>query len=329
ELMAEAIKMTGKKDLNPNFLLNALISVDNAAWMLYAAENRFNTFDSMIPEAFKKGISYHNEKVAVMFQVSYGMPLEDIGLAVERGYFLIKIKTGQPGTQEEMIQKDMDRLTQVHNFLKNKRTPNTSDGKLLYTMDANGRYETKAILQRYVDHAKKIGALNQVLFIEEPLHEDNEEYVGDTGVRIGADESVREASDALRRLDQGYSLMVLKGIAKTLSKSIKIAMLAHERNIPCICADLTVNPILIDWNKNLASRVAPFPGLGMGMMETNGDMNYQNWKNMISYHPAAEVSWTQVKNGAFNLNKDFYNRSGGIFERSPHYSDLINPAALQ
>ena len=60
-----------------------------------------------------------------------------------------------------------------------------------------------------------------------------------------------------------------------------------------------------------------------GIMETNGDMNYRNWQNMVNYHPAAGASWMQVKNGAFELNKDFYERSGGIFEPSGHYQDMF------
>jgi len=118
-------------------------------------------------------------------------------------------------------------------------------------------------------------------------------------------------------------VMVLKGIAKTLSLSIKIAKLAAERNVPCMCADLTVNPILIDWNKNLAAHLAPFPIINMGMMETNGDMHYVNWKNMVNYHPAASAPWMIPKNGVFELNSDFYERSGGIFEPSAHYESMF------
>ncbi len=147
--------------------------------------------------------------------------------------------------------------------------------------------------------------------------------VQDTGLRIGADESVHNEADALKRLEQGYTAMVLKGIAKTLSMSMKIAKLAHDRNVPCMCADLTVNPILIDWHKNLASRLAPFPGIGMGLMETNGNLNYSNWQNMVNYHPLGSAPWTQVKNGVFELTNDFYNRSGGILEQSTHYQDMF------
>jgi L-alanine-DL-glutamate epimerase-like enolase superfamily enzyme len=319
KLKAAAKRITDKDDISENFILNSLISVDNAAWLLYARENEVSDFVTLLPETYRDALSHQNEKVAVMFQVPYGMPVSEIQDAVARGYFIIKLKTGFPGTQEEMLAKDMERLTQVHAALKNYRTSQTPDEKLIYTLDANGRYEKKETLQRYLQHAEKIGALNQILFAEEPFPEENTESVHDIPVRVAADESVHDASGALQRIAQGYSTFVLKGIAKTLSRSIAIAKVAHEHNIPCACADLTANPILIDWNKNLAARVAPFPELGMGMIETNGDMNYQNWEQMRTYHPFAEASWTQVQNGVFELTNDYYQQSGGIFARSIHY----------
>jgi L-alanine-DL-glutamate epimerase-like enolase superfamily enzyme len=323
ELYIQAKRLTGKKDLNINFVYNALIGTDNAAWLLYAAENGLKTFDELIPRAYQKGLAYRNKKVAVLYQIPYGMPMQDLKDAVQTGYFAFKIKTGYPGSQEEMLRKDIERLSQIHDVLKDFRTEQTPDGKLIYTMDANARYERKDTLQRYLDHAKKIGAFNQILFYEEPLTEHNEENVLDTGIRIGADESIHTEADALRRIEQGYGAMVLKGIAKTLSQSLKIAQLSAERNIPCLCADLTVNPILIDWNKNLSARLTPFPGFDMGFLETNGDMNYRNWKNMLNYHPSAGASWLQARNGVFELNDDYFARSGGIFEPSNHYQDMF------
>ncbi len=323
ELIIQAEQITGRKDLNVNFLYNALVSTDNAAWLLYAAENQYKNFDEMIPEPYKKGLSHRNDKVAIMYQIPYGMPMQEIKDAAKAGFFVFKIKTGYPGSQDVMLQNDMERLTQVHNALRGLRTNQTDNGKLIYTMDANARYERKETLMRYLDHAKKIGAFEHILFYEEPLTEQNGEDVSDVGIRIAADESVHNEMDALRRIEQGYGAMVLKGIAKTLSQSMKIANLAAERQIPCLCADLTVNPILIDWNKNLTARLMPFPGIGMGFMETNGDMNYRNWKNMLGYHPLAGASWTQARNGVFELNADYYERSGGIFEPSTHYTDMF------
>jgi hypothetical protein len=64
----------------------------------------------------------------------------------------------------------------------------------------------------------------------------------------------------------------------------------------------------------------------MSLMETNGDMNYRNWKNMVSYNPAGGASWTKVKNGGFELDEEFYARSGGIFEPSAHYEAMFPKA---
>ncbi len=315
--------ITGKQDLNTNFVFNALVGVDNAAWLTYAAENKFSSFEEMIPEQYKKALSHRNKKIAIMYQIPYGMPMEDLKNAVKQGYFVFKIKTGAPGSQSEMIQADIERLSLIHETLKEYRTEQTDNGKLIYTMDANARYEKKETLLRYLDHARKIGAIDQILLIEEPLNEKNEESVADIDIRIGADESVHDEQSAINRLDLGYKVMVLKGIAKTLSMSVKIAKLAAERNVPCMCADLTVNPILIDWNKNLAAHLAPFPVINMGMMETNGDMNYVNWKNMVNYHPAAHASWMIPNKGVFELSPDFYERSGGIFDTSTHYQSMF------
>lgn len=323
EVYIEGQKLTGKRELSKIFALNALISADNAAWLLYAAENNVTNFDAMVPEPYKKALSYHNKKIAIICLASYNLPIAELKKAVQQGYFVIKIKIGQPGTQEEMLQKDMARLTEVHEAIKNARTSQTKTGKLFYSLDANARYEKKATFIRLLDHARKIGAAGQILFVEEPLQEVNEENVADIGIRIAADESAHDEAGALRRLQQGYSALALKGIAKTLSLSMKMAKLAHDRGIPCLCADLTVNPILVNWHKNLAARIAPFPELDMGIMETNGDLNYLNWQKMLTYTSYRQSSWASVKNGAFDLDSNFYDKSGGIFETPGHYQKML------
>jgi len=323
EVILEGKRITGKSDLNINFVYNALVSIDNAAWLVYASENKYKSFEKMIPGSFQDALLHRNDKIAIMYQIPYGMPMQDLLIAAQKGYFVFKVKTGSPGTQSEMLKADMERLSLIHNTLKDLRTDNTSNGKLIYTMDANARYQKKESLLKYLDHAKNIGAFDQILLIEEPLNESNIENVSDVGILIAADESVHDVESALSRLDLGYNVLVLKGIAKTLSLSVKIAKLAAERNIPCLCADLTVNPILIDWHKNLAAHLTPFPGINMGLMETNGDMNYANWNNMLDYHPGAHASWMKVKNGVFELTPDFYQRSGGIFEPSEHYESMF------
>src|SRR5690606_8386930 len=98
----------------------------------------------------------------------------------------------------------------------------------------------KRILSYAFYHARKIGAFDQIAVVEEPFEENNEVYVGDMGVIIGADESAHTVEDAAKRIEQGYGAIVLKGIAKTLSMTLKIAKLAAEKKVPCFCADLTV-----------------------------------------------------------------------------------------
>jgi len=318
-----AVRITGKADVNRNFVYNAMVGPDNAAWVLYARVNGFQQFDQMIPPGFREALAHRNRKIAVMFQVPYGMPVSEIQQAVQDGYFVIKIKAGAPGDQEQMLAADMQRLTQIHQAIGHLTTHQTADGKLIYTVDANGRYEKKSSLQKYLAHADKIGALQHIQLYEEPFVETNQESVDDLGIRVGADESVHTEADALRRLDQGYSVLVLKGIAKTLSLSLKIARLTAQKNKTCICADLTVNPILVDWHKNLAARLAPFPGLGMGMMETNGAMNYVRWKEMQQYHPMAGAPFTAVKQGCFELDDDFYTSSAGILMPAAHYENMF------
>jgi L-alanine-DL-glutamate epimerase-like enolase superfamily enzyme len=316
-------KICVKDDLRQTFALNALVAVDNTAWLLYAAENGITTFDDMIPGAYKPALSHHHNKVASIPLMAYSIPVTEIKAAVDHGYFFMKIKIGQPGTQAEMLEKDMARLTEIHKAIGEARTPYTQNGKLPYYFDANGRYEKKESLLRLLDHAKKIGAFDQIAIIEEPFDELMEIDIQDIPVRIAADESAHTEKDALNRIQMGYKAIALKAIAKTLSMTMKIARVAHDHDVPCFCADLTVNPILVEWNKNVAARLAPFPGLGLGLLETNGHQNYKNWEKMRDYFPCKNEPWATTKQGVFELGEDYFARSGGIFMNSPHYEEMF------
>jgi L-alanine-DL-glutamate epimerase-like enolase superfamily enzyme len=326
ELHAYARRVTGLPDLHPAFVLNALVPVDNAAWLLYAAENGYATFDEMIPAPYRPGLSHRHRQVASLPSVTFALPLDEVRKTAEEGYFIIKLKLGHPGTQEEMIQRDMARLTEVVGAIDHLRTPHTPDGRLRYDLDPNSRYESGDTLLRLLDHARKLGILDRVVVVEEPFGAHDETAVGDLPVLVAADESATTLADARRRFDQGYRAMALKGIAKTLSRTIQIAQLCHERGIACMAADLTVNPVLVDWNKSVAARLAPFPGMTVGMIETNGHQQYREWRRMESYHPCADAPWRRVSRGVFEVGDDFYARSGCIFERSAHYEALLRPA---
>lgn len=323
EVYAYGKKITRNPDLRKTFALNSLVCVDNAAWLLYAQENNMNHFDDMIPDIYKPGLSYRHDKVASIPSFSVGAKVEEIKAAADQGYFIMKLKTGSAGTQKEMLEKDIAFLSAVHAAIGDYETPYTKNGKIPYYFDANGRYDTKDTLWRFLDHAKKIGALEQIAVIEEPFGERNEVYVGDMGVRIAADESAHTVEDAATRIEQGYTAIAVKAIAKTLSMTMKITQLAYEKQIPCFCADLTVNPILVDWNKCVAARLAPFPNMDIGLQETNGHQYYKNWDTMMSYHPLAGAQWTKTRKGVYVTGKSFYQQSGGIFQPSAHYQQMF------
>ncbi|WP_229209122.1 mandelate racemase/muconate lactonizing enzyme family protein [Dyadobacter sediminis] len=325
EVLDYGRKITGNPNLRKTFALNALVCVDNAVWILYARENNIMQFDDLVPAEYKPGLSYRHEKVASIPAFSVGTSAERIRQAAEEGYFIMKLKTGSAGTQQEMIEKDIAFLTAVHEAIGHFETPYTRNGKIPYYFDANGRYEKKETLLRFLDHAGKIGALDQIAVIEEPFEESNETFVGDLGVRIAADESAHTVEDAAHRIELGYSAIAVKAIAKTLSMTMKITQLAYEKKVPCFCADLTVNPILVDWNKNVAARLQPFPGMSVGLQETNGHQYYKNWDKLMSYHPGSNGSWARTQKGVYITDETFYAQSGGILLPSAHYDDLFIP----
>ena len=316
-------KVAANPSLRATYALNSLVAVDNAVWVLFARENGMTSFDEMIPDAYRPALSAHHAKCASIPLFSYKVPVGEIKDAVDSGYFFMKIKIGQPGTQEEMLAKDMARVSQIHAALKDCRTPYTKNGKLPYYFDANGRYEKKETLLKFIDHLKAIGAYEQVAIIEEPFDEYADIDVNDIPLRLAADESAHTVKDALARIEMGYKAMALKPIAKTMSMSMKIAQAAYEKGIPCFCADLTVCPVMVEWNKAVAARLPAFPGIGdLGLVETNGHMNFRNWETMRKDLVYEQAHWTRTEKGVFECDADYYAKSGGILEPMPRYEKM-------
>lgn len=316
-------KVAANDALRATYALNALVAVDNAAWVLFARENGIDSFDRMIPDAYRPALSSHHAKCASIPLFSYKVPPAEIKAAVDSGYFFMKIKIGQPGTQEEMLAKDMARVSQIHAALKDCRTPYTKSGRLPYYFDANGRYERKETLLRFIDHLKKIGAYDQVAIVEEPFDEHADVDVSDIPLRLAADESAHTVKDALERIEMGYRAMALKPIAKTMSMSMKIAQAAFEKGVPCFCADLTVCPALVEWNKAVAARLPAFPGIGdLGLVETNGHQNFRNWETMRRDLAYPDAHWTRTERGVFECDADYYAKSGGILQPMPRYERM-------
>jgi L-alanine-DL-glutamate epimerase-like enolase superfamily enzyme len=231
EVHAYGATLTHRKDLLKTFALNALVAVDNAAWLLYASQNNIHTLDHLIPEKYRPALSYKNDQVASIPSISYATPESELATLADQGYFILKIKIGAPGTQEEMLQKDMERMTFIHSKLGQRATNQSESGKILYYPDANGRYESIDTFNRFLDHCKKIGAYDHIVVVEEPFVESLKEDVSNIDVKLAADESAHTYEDALERIEMGYTALALKPIAKTLSMTLKIAKLAYDRNI--------------------------------------------------------------------------------------------------
>ncbi|MCK4922656.1 MAG: twin-arginine translocation signal domain-containing protein, partial [Bacteroidales bacterium] len=121
EVYQYGVKITANPHLRKTFALNALVGVDNAVWMLFAAENGIENFDDLIPEKYRPALSNHHKTVASIPLMAYSIPVSEIVDTADAGYYFMKIKIGQPGTQEEMLAKDMDRLSAIHTAIGHYR----------------------------------------------------------------------------------------------------------------------------------------------------------------------------------------------------------------
>jgi len=319
-------KITGLKNLRKTFILNALVPVDMALWKLYAVENNIKSFDYMMPDFIKPALQTRQNLLASVPLITYGLEINEITKLVENGAYIIKIKLGNDPNKdndpEKMLSWDKERLTKIHAALKEFHTKYTNNNKIAYYLDANGRYDTKERLLRLIEHIYKINALEQIVIFEEPFSEDNEIDVSGLPVKIAADESIHCVKDAEKFINLGYQAIALKPIAKTLSMTLKILEVAYKKNISCFCADLTVNPLMADWNKNIAARLNNLRGIKTGVLEVNGNQYYLNWEKMKTYHPMGRETWVNPQNGFFILDENFYKTSGGIYENAPHYTEI-------
>lgn len=315
--------LTGRADLRPTFTLNAAVSLDLALWKLHAATEGFKVFSELIPREYRSAFPGRQRAVTRIPLITYNLPAAELLDLVEEGHFLLKIKIGQGGSQRQMLEKDLDRLEQIHRLLRDKRTEQTDSGRLAYYLDANGRYETKETLLGLVSGLEKMGALDQVVLLEEPFPDDCELDVHDLPVRVAADESLHGIEDVRRKIGSGYGAVALKPAGKTLSMSILMAAEAQKQGVPSFVADSACVPLLLDWNRNVAAHLPPFPGLPSGILESNGAQNYENWATLIRDHPCAGASWLESKGGMYWLDESFYLSGGGIFHSAGHYEELI------
>jgi L-alanine-DL-glutamate epimerase-like enolase superfamily enzyme len=317
------IQLTGNRNLKKTFTLNSLVALDLALWKLMAREAGLADFGQMIPEEFRTALGHRLTRIARLPVVSYDCSMGELFRLAEEGHFFLKIKVGQAGTTEEMIKKDQVRLEEIQRAFQGKKPPRAPGGEFLYYLDANGRYPDKASLMKLINYAERIGMLGQIALVEEPFPGEARQDVSDLPVRIAADESVEDEIQVIDRINLGYQAMAIKPAGKTLSMSLKMIRTAYARGVTCFVADNACVPLLVEWNKNIAARLDPFPGLEAGIMESNGEQNYRDWRKMILEHPLYGAGWIEPREGFFHLDEEFYRTSGGIFLEPGAYQNLI------
>lgn len=319
EVMDYAKQVTGADALRTTYVLNALTPVDWALWRLYR-ENIGECDFAQLVEPVCGRLSDRQTILGNIPLLSYQTPEREIRTLAEEGRSLFKIKIGSnpdgKNDPEQMLQWDIARFKQIHAILSGYNTQDTCCGHPAYYLDANGRYDSVDRMLRFLDAADQVGALNRILLLEEPFTETNLQRAYRIPVPVAGDESAHSAEDAIMLIEEyGYCAIALKPIAKTLSVSLEILKEAQKRNVMCFCADLTVNPRMLEMNKLVAAHLKPISGMNIGVLESNGSQNYLNWNAMTASAGLAGETFAQMKNGKFILDEDYYSRQGRVWDR--------------
>lgn len=311
------------REVAETFVLNSLVGVDYALWSLYALENGIDDFDGIIPSYAADALSSKHSRLAHIPLVSYAVGEESLKSLLDSGTGLLKIKIGKSCgenlTRQEdmrsMLEWDKARLTEIHSLARQYTTDLSRDGRIKYYLDANGRYDSIERLISLLEHADKIGALDCIELLEEPFAPENETFVGNLPITVNADESAHSLADVQKRLALGYKAVALKPIAKTMSVSFDMAAAVYNAGASCLCADLTVVPLLAEWNKQFAARINALGGMNCGCIEINGNQNYTNWDLLCRMLPNG-LEYIPERNGRFELEKDFYKNGARLFDRN-------------
>lgn len=323
---ARKISPTGNS-LAETFVRNALVSVDNALWQMFGKLAKTEDIMMIIPDQYHEALGERQETLCNVPLISYGVKEDEIRRLLDTGTVLLKIKIGFDNggamTKQEMLEWDKARIKQIHDIAKSYTTTYTESGHILYYMDANGGYDTIERITSLIEYTQEIGVYERIALLEEPFPSGDMTNVSSLRVLVAADESVHSLEDAKERIALGYSAITLKPIAKTLSETLKILKYAYEMNIPCFCADLTVPPVMVEFNRNVAARIPRIPGMKAGILESNGAQNYVGWERLKSYHPMADAKKSFGEDGLYHQDDEFFENSGGIFRPSNYYDNLF------
>lgn len=318
EVKAYATEASGLGSITDAFVLNALVAVDFALWQLWARREDTQSFNDLVKQ-YAPDLNQRADQIANIPLVSYDLDEAGIQTLLDDGVSILKIKIGSnpdgQGDAEAMCDWDIERVNSIHRLAAEVETPHTESGHPLYYLDANGRYPDKALLRRFLDGITASGALERVLVLEEPFAENAAITVDDLPVRVAGDEQVHTPEDVTRLVEElGFGAIALKPIAKTLSMSLAIYNEAMRLGVPCFCADLTVPPVMIDWNMNVAARMTPLPGMKIAAFESNGAQNYANWDELSDMHPLTAPSFLEPKRHVYSLDDNFYETCSALLD---------------
>ncbi|MCK6490872.1 MAG: L-alanine-DL-glutamate epimerase [Planctomycetes bacterium] len=316
-----ACQASGMPALRRTFTLNALVPLDVAAWALHARARGLARFDDLLPARVRPWLGCRHRELALVPLVAYGTPLAEVAALLRAGHGMLKIKLGSDpagdGDRAAMLAWDCRRLEDIHRLADRHESAWTVSGRVLYYLDANGRYDSPERVEALLAHARRIGALERIALFEEPFPEESRQRVDDFGVRVAADESAHGPAEVVERIALGYGAIALKPVAKTPSLSLAMLAAAGERGVPCFCADLTVDPLLRTWNQNVAARLPALPGMRTGLVESNGWQNLAGWDGLVARHPCAGAPWLEPRAGAFRLDDGYFAGDGGLLAAAP------------
>lgn len=306
-LKSYASDINDKNDLMDTFVLNALVPVDFALWQIWAREHDAKCFDDIV-NVFGPKMNEHHKVLCGVPLISYNTDESEIKRLLDSGtcFFKVKIGSNPDGKNDpkSMCDWDISRVRQIYNLARNYRSDYTASGHISFYLDANGRYDSIEHLNKFIDGVSDF--LDDILILEEPFPQGSNINVSSLPLRIAGDESIHSAEDALYCINNlGYKAVALKPIAKTLSSTFGIFNVASQYNVPCFCADLTVPPLMLEWNMAVAVRLSQIPGLNAGIIETNGEQNYTDWEKLLMQTGHPEASWFKSTNGVFDMS-DFY-----------------------
>ena len=319
EVHEYACAVTRLPDLNPAFTLNALVAVDHAAWLLFAQERGLANFDDFVATGWGQRLPVRHTSVGCIPLLSYNTTRAEMLRLATAGHFMFKINLGARGGPAEMLEADKQRLALIHDAIGATKTPHTTDGKVRYYLDANGRYRSRAQVEDLLAFADARGFLGQIALFEEPFAEPRAESLAGLPVIFTADESLRSVKDLAGIMDAGFRAVTVKPAGKGLSATLRMIAEAMRLGAIVLVSDSSCTPLMLDWNKNVAARLPALPGMKFGLMEMNGQQNYAQWDRLLAQHPAAAQSWIKPQRGIFRLPASFYKNGGGIFASSgPH-----------